>query len=93
VLEPTRVGGRHADDLDLGRNEVERKVVAVAGEEPDRETEPVGGDGGEEGRAARARRFADAVEGDVPDGDEVRRAHARVRGGAPWRWSITLTRK
>jgi len=79
VLEQGRVGGRHADDLDLRGNHVERKLVTVAREEPDREPEAMGGDGGVERGAARACGFAEAVERDVPDGDEVRRAHARAR--------------
>ncbi len=79
VLEQGRIGGGDRDDLDLRRNHLEREIVAVAREQTDGEAEPMGRDRRIEGGAARARGFAEAVEGDVPDGDEVRRAHARVR--------------
>jgi len=79
MLEHGRLVGGNADDLDLRRNHLERKIVAVAREEPDREPEAMGGDGGVERGAARTYGFAEAVERDVSDGDEVRRAHARAR--------------
>jgi hypothetical protein len=49
----------------------------VARQEADGEAEPVGGHGGEERGAARPRRLAHAVEGDVADGDEVGRAQGK----------------
>jgi hypothetical protein len=79
MLEHGGLGGRHADDLDLRRNHVKREIVGVAGQEADREPEAMCGDGRVERGAAGARRFAEAVERDVADGDEIRRAHGAVR--------------
>src|SRR5262245_66493718 len=75
VLEARRVGRRYGDDLDLGRNDVEREVVTVTGEDPDGEPEAVRGDGRVERGAARTRGLANGVESHVADGDEVGRAH------------------
>src|SRR5262249_11281380 len=96
VLEARRIGRGHSDDLDLGRNDVEREVVAVTGEDADGEPEPVRGDGRVERGAAQTRSLADGVEGHVADGDEVRRAHAlanvRWRDQSPAHRAFTASR-
>src|SRR5262245_54739360 len=97
VLEARRVGRRHGDDLDLGRNDVEREVVSVTGQDADGEPEPVRGDGRVERGAARTRGLADGVEGNVADGDEIRRAHdesamVRRRDQSPPHRTFTASR-
>ena len=77
MLEARRLGGGQGDDLDARGDRVEGEIVAVAREEPDREPEAVGGDGGVEGGAARPRRLAEPVEREVPDDDEIGRRQGR----------------
>jgi hypothetical protein len=58
----------------------------VARQDAGGEAEPVRGDRGVEGGAARPDDAVEAIEGDVPDGDEVRRAQRRVvTAASPWR--------
>src|SRR5205823_11949006 len=77
-----RVDGHH---LDLRWHEPQRKIIAVAGQDPGAQAETMRGDRGEEGRPTRPHVVAEVVEGDVTDGDEIGRGHRRLRVAGAWR--------
>jgi hypothetical protein len=78
VFEHGRRLRGNRDDLDRRRDQVEREVLAVAGEDAGGEPEAVGGDGRIQGRATQAHLVAEVIERDVADGDEFRCRHGVI---------------
>src|SRR5262249_16696356 len=63
--------------LDARRDQLQREIVGVAGEDAGGEPEPMSGDGRVERRAARPDEVSEAIERDVPDRHEIRSGHLR----------------
>src|SRR5262249_36770718 len=83
MLEHGALAGCNRDDLDLRRQELEWEIVGVTGQDPDRQAEAERSDRGIERRAPWPNGLPEAIQRDVADRDEIRRAHPVIVSGVP----------